>query len=308
MEPSLKRNNSRLWTRSSRATWTKSPNASVLPSSDRTAGKARVTPSGKRTATGSLQAVAESQRKKPSPRRADRRNRIRHRLSGSTRRINPPRDIGIYIARYRLLRGGRSLGARGNVPVALDRHPAIRGRQPVSARKLADAADDRMGLGNEVELQRARHGELELVRHGRVGQHRAQLGAEDQPSPRHCVIQPLLAGGIPRQEELLPMLIPNRQHEDPAEQGETLVTELLPGVGDDLGIPGRHELMTSAYQLVADAGEVVDHAVEDDVHRAILVGNRPVALLAGSSEPPGHAEPEAVFDVVSPRVATQVLQ
>src|SRR2546427_3157438 len=53
-------------------------------------------------------------------------------------------------------------------------------------------------------------------------------------------------------------------------------------------VPGRHELMTSAYQLVADAGEVVDHAVQDDVHRAILVGNRPVALLAGSSRSEEH--------------------
>jgi len=61
------------------------PNASVLPSSDRTAGKP-ASPLPEPDSHGSLQAVAESQRKKLSPRRAARPNRIRHRLSGSTRR------------------------------------------------------------------------------------------------------------------------------------------------------------------------------------------------------------------------------
>ena len=71
--------------------------------------------------------------------------------------------------------------------------------------------------------------------------------------------------------------VPDRQTEHPAQARDRLLTPLLVSVDDDFGIGGRIETMPRRFELAPELAIVVDFAVEDDPHGAILVVDRLVA-------------------------------
>ena len=138
-----------------------------------------------------------------------------------------------------------------------------------------------------VERQRRRRVAVaqEQVEGGRVerralrqrGQHRAQLGAEDDRAVVDAVVDELDAGRIARQHEAARAFVPDRQAEHAVQVVEHRAAPLLVAVDDDLGVGARAELVAQPFEFAPQLGEVVDLAVEHDPHRLLHVGHRLVA-------------------------------
>ncbi len=132
---------------------------------------------------------------------------------------------------------------------------------------------------------------------GRVLKNRFDLGTEDQAAvgqPR--VVERLDADSIARQEQPLPRRVPYRKREHAAKALDARIAPFLVSVDDDLGVGMRPEAMPAALELGPQRREVVDLAVEDDQHRAVLVGER--LLTSGDIDDAQAAvgEPDAFTD------------
>jgi len=69
---------------------------------------------------------------------------------------------------------------------------------------------------------------------------------------------------------------------------ETVQTLLLVCVNNDLGVALTAEAVTGSLQCLAQLAEVVDLAIEDEPHRAVLIGQRLMTCFAqiDDAQPP----------------------
>src|SRR5439155_3222926 len=132
-------------------------------------------------------------------------------------------------------------------------------------RKLARPRPDALRVRDEAE------GEIvgdcrvvELVAEPGPRQKGLQLGREDEGAADGRVVERLLAGTVARAEEDLLLRVPDREGEHARQPVEAVGAEAAVGLDEHLGVRARAEANTFALELIAQAAEVVDLAVEDD--------------------------------------------
>jgi hypothetical protein len=86
-----------------------------------------------------------------------------------------------------------------------------------------------------------------------------------------AVIKRLLAQAVPRQEELLPGFIPQREGEHAPESAHQVRAPSFVSMHQDLRVAATAEGMAQPEQFVSEFVVVIDLAIEDDAHPAIFV-------------------------------------
>ena len=101
-----------------------------------------------------------------------------------------------------------------------------------------------------------------------VGEQRLQLGAEKKRAVRERrVVERLDAEPVAREEERLPVAVPEREREHAAEALDAALAPRLPRMHDHLGVALRAEGVAEPRELGNERLVVVDLAVEDDARR-----------------------------------------
>ena len=209
-----------------------------------------------------------------------------------------------------ILQAARVAEREVDVPVFLgftDRLAAPDGEH-VRRRQLLRLAEDRARLGHVAEGEVLFHRErVDVAFQAAVGQERLELGAEEQRAVvEQRVVQRLDAQPVPRHEQRLLVAVPQREGEHAAKALHAGFAPLLPGVDDDLGVALGVEAVAGGLQFGNQFLVVVDLAVEDHDHRAVLVEQR---LLAGGdvddAQPP-VAEAQPGLDVQAAFVGAAV--
>ncbi len=88
---------------------------------------------------------------------------------------------------------------------------------------------------------------------------------------------------------------------------DAVLSVLLVEMDDGLGVAVRGESVPPRLELVAELAVVVDLPVENDDHRAVLVGDRLIARLEVDHAQALNAERHAVGDELPARVRPSVL-
>ena len=236
-------------------------------------------------------------------------NRARVDAAGEER---PKRHFGDHAQAHRLVEAATQLLAgfgdpdRGrlreaDVPVfaGFRYGPAAPDRQRVGRRKLARSAEDGARFGDvaqrEVFLDRRR---VDVAAQSAVREQRFQLGSEQQRAVgQQRVMQRLHPEAVAREEQRLPVAIPQREREHAAQALDTILAPGFPGVDDRLGVAPGTEPVAQRRQLGDQRLVVVDLAVVDDADAAVLVVER---LLPGGKiddRQPPVAQPDAGLDV-----------
>src|SRR5690606_4961552 len=85
------------------------------------------------------------------------------------------------------------------------------------------------------------------------------------------------AGAVPREEQPFTGRVPDGKGEHAAQVPDDVIPILLVAVDDGLGVAARGEAVALRFQVRAKLMVVVDLAIEDDVDRPVLVGDRLLA-------------------------------
>jgi hypothetical protein len=118
-------------------------------------------------------------------------------------------------------------------------------------------------------------------------QQRLELRAEHQRLGGEGPVQRLLAQPVARQQQPATLRVPECQPGHGVDPRQQRVPFFFVEVHQHLGVGLRREAMPLADQFVAQLAVVVDLAVEDDDHRAVLVGYRlPTRRQIDDREPP----------------------
>ncbi len=136
-----------------------------------------------------------------------------------------------------------------------------------------------------------------------------ELGREREATVRQPrVVERLLAEAVARDEKCLAIAVPESEHVHAREALDALLTPLLPCVHDDLGVRVRAEAVAKGLQLVRQALEVVDLAVERDHDRMVFVAERlrPAGQVDDRQAPVG--EPDAGLEVHAVAVGAPMRQ
>ena len=180
-----------------------------------------------------------------------------HGRGGDRRRVDaaaqeaPDGNVGHETRSHRFVDGGADGGVpvflahpglrrERNRPVPFDAEFAVPGdREHVRRRQLVDAADDRVRVGHVIVGEVAQDA-LRTGRgvHGGVRQHRAQLRGEHEPPVHARPVERLLPHAVPGKRQRLAPRVPHGKPEHPVELLDRCLAQLLPHVGDDLGIRG----------------------------------------------------------------------
>ena len=159
---------------------------------------------------------------------------------------------------------GRVLEVRLEVdlPVALRLHVAVAHAQEMAGEKLLNALEE--GLAGERELEGQVIGEP--VRVGldlrQERQQRLHLGREVEDAVNDRVVERLDPEAVPRGEQRLSLLVPEREREHPAQPLEAGLAPLAVGAQDHLGVGARVEAVLAEEPAQLDV--VVDLAVVGD--------------------------------------------
>ena len=132
------------------------------------------------------------------------------------------------------------------------------------------------------------------------------LGPEDDPARHRGVVERLDAEPVAREQEPPRVRVPDREGEHAAEAVDAVLAPLLVAVRDHLGVGVGPEAVAVRDQLAADLGEVVDLAVEDDLHRSVLVADRLVAGRQIDDAQPPVAEPDGAVEIVAAGIGPAV--
>ena len=105
-----------------------------------------------------------------------------------------------------------------------------------------------------------------------MAQDRRDFGGEDERILPYGVEQRLLAEAVARQEELARLAVEDREGEHPVQPVDESPAPFLEAVDENFGVRMiAEEDMAAALQFGAKGAVVVDHSVENDPHRGILV-------------------------------------
>ena len=116
------------------------------------------------------------------------------------------------------------------------------------------------------------------------------------------------AGPIAHQEQLPLRHVPDREGEDSAQPQHAVVTPLFIGTYDDLSVTVRSETPSALLQLTTQFPEVVNLAVEDDPHAAVVVGQRLIATLQIDDGQSSESQADASTLVEPTPVGTAMMQ
>ena len=253
-------------------------------------------------------ALLEADRERPQRLRALLgRERGERRRIDSAREQHPDRHVRDEMRAYRVPQPrAKLLGEEHRVLAA---HVACRDRrrprepleprlaplpdEQMSGRKLPRAAEDRERRRDRVEGEER----LERIEVDFASGQRAQLGGERQADALRSVVERLDPEAVARQDEPTLPTIPDRDSEHAPQPLGKSVAQLLVEVHEHLRVALRAEPMARALQLGAQLPVVVELAVLDDVHGAVLVRERLVAgLEVDDREPPRRQPDRAVKD------------
>ncbi len=130
-----------------------------------------------------------------------------------------------------------------------------------------------------------------------MAQQRLGLGGEAEVTARLGHEEGSHAEAIPREEQLPPVAVPDRERELAVEALQTCRPPLLVGMDEDLGVAGRPEHVTELAQLDPELQVVVDLAVLHPPVPAAFISDRLVAVGQVDDGEPRVDHPEAVVEV-----------
>ena len=177
--------------------------------------------------------------------------------------------------------------------------------------QAGDAAEERPVAGDVADVHRQVQAQLvDLGLDEAAREHRLGLGPERQLAALDRVHERLHPERVPGQEQLAAGPVIQGEGEDPVQPGGEADPLVLVQVGQDLGVAVGAQLVAAVHHQVAELGVVVDLAVVDDDHRAVLVGHRLRAAGHVLDGQPPVAEVDAVAAVetltVGPAVGDRV--
>src|SRR5690606_5830159 len=115
---------------------------------------------------------------------------------------------------------------------------------------------------------------VELRPHVGVAEQRLDLGGEHEPVARLGVVERLDAEPVAGQEQPAPRPVPQREGEHPPQPVDAAVAVVLVEVRHDLGVALGAQAVAGAPERLGRLAVVVDLAVEDERHAAVLVRHR----------------------------------
>ena len=169
--------------------------------------------------------------------------------------------------------GPSVLGLEAWIPVPFGAHaPARRGEQNVPGLELADAVDDAVRRGRAPEREEAAdRAPVEVALDVDRLQQRLQLRREEELAAGLGIVERLDAQPVASHQQRPAARIPEGEGEHAAQLLHAVGLVLLVEVDDRLRVRRGVEGMPTRLELAAELPEVVDLAVEDDPHRAVLV-------------------------------------
>ena len=121
---------------------------------------------------------------------------------------------------------------------------------------------------------------------------RLDLGGQVQRAAVVRVVEGLDAEAIPGGEERVVGAVPEREGELAAQVAQAGRAEVLVEVQGDLAVGAGAEAVAPAFEVALDALEVVELAVDDDLQRLVLAGDRLIAGRQVDDAEPGMAQPD----------------
>ena len=187
--------------------------------------------------------------------------------------------------------------ARPRVALDLTRPPSATSRCPGSSLRAARKIVAGAGTAFERQVGLDRLG-VDVAREARQREQRLQLGREGQPALDDAVDERLDPERVARQHEPPAAHVPQRQGEHPAQPFDERRPALLVEVHEHLDVRAGAERMAAALQLTTQRAMVVELAVADHEHRAVLVGQRLIAVGGVDQREPADRQPGDVVEVV----------
>ncbi len=177
------------------------------------------------------------------------------------------------------------------LPVRPHFQPVLPIHGVVARRQLGDAPEDRPRMRHVLVGQVIVQGlRVDLPRHAGHFQHALQLAGEQQPARLVPIDQRLLAQPVAGQEQLPPPGVPEGEGEHAVQVREHLRPLVLVEMDEHFRVALGAEAVAGPLQPAAELAEVVDFAVEDDPHRAVLVGHRLLAAGEVDDRQPAMAQ------------------
>src|SRR5262249_52503942 len=164
----------------------------------------------------------------------------------------------------------------------------------MAAGQLLHSVEDRVRRRHifEREITRERS-EVQPGRAARVLEEGLELGAEKERVSDFGVIQRLLPEPVARKHELALPLVPERERKHPVQALDACLSVLLVKVDDHFRIRAGRESVAAGFEISSKLPEVVDLAVEDELHRSIFVRDRLITRLEIDDGQAPEAEPYA---------------
>ena len=146
---------------------------------------------------------------------------------------------------------------------------------PMRGREFSIAVEHRLGMRHVLERHeigdRLR---VDLVRCAGDLQQRFEFAGEGDAAGGDSINERLLSHAVSREEQLPMTVVPDREGEHAAQMLDAVVTPLLVGVNDALGVARRAEAMAECFELRLQFAVVVDLAIECDPHRTVFIRER----------------------------------
>src|SRR6516162_7256376 len=183
-------------------------------------------------------------------------------------------------------------------PIAAYGDPAVGVSERVRRRQLEDVAEHGLRFAHKA-LPEKRHnglhvGDGEL---GRNGENRFDFGTEDKALALAGVEEWLLAQAIAGQEQTTSTEVPKGNPKHTAQGSQAIGALFFVQVRDDFRIRGSAKSVEARKELRAKIEVVVNLAVQNDLHLAILAGNRLMAAGHVNDTQAPDAQPDAIGSV-----------
>ena len=117
-----------------------------------------------------------------------------------------------------------------------------------------------------------------------------RLGGEEDRARRLREVERLDPEAVAGEEEAVPPRIPEREGEHALQPADRVHALLLVEVGDHLDVRAGAEAMAPSFERGAQRSAVVNLAVADHLHAAVLVAERLPAAAHVDDREPAHAE------------------
>src|SRR5262249_14084206 len=195
----------------------------------------------------------------------------------------------------------------GNVPVLPHFDISILQLQDVARRELLDIYEGRQGIRDVTEIEVLHQSPvIDLLQRWRSRQDGFDLRPKEQAPVLQRVVERFDAKPVPPQQQALATLVVQRESEHPPEFMDTVCSEVLVEVNDDLGIRVGVEAVPPALEFRTKPREVVNLTVEDHPDAFVFVMHGLVTASQIDDTQPSHSETDAILRVNAFVVRTAV--